>query len=250
MIQPELALVITVLNEENNILPVCKEISLYLSELPSLEIIIIDDGSSDKTLSKLLEARKLYFPNNLRILKHKKCYGKSIALRTAITHARAPWIVTMDGDGQDNPAIIPKLYHHALNAQEKGLLPLIVGIRKRRQDKLSRRLATKFANKLRLIFLKDGCPDTGAPLKLFKRELFLSIPHFEGMHRFLPALLGHYGASLICIETTHRARLHGHSKYTNFNRALVGIRDLLGVMWLLNRTPRIRKTNLQDVIEL
>jgi dolichol-phosphate mannosyltransferase len=117
-----------------------------------------------------------------------------------------------------------------------GAPPLVVGVRRKRNDSLSRRFATRFANGLRRRLLQDGCPDTGAPQKLFQRTDFLRIPQFEGVHRFLPALLGSYGVPLVCVDVNHRGRLHGSSKYTNFNRALVGIRDLLGVMWLQNRT--------------
>lgn len=232
---PELAVIITVLNEAGNILPVCQELASILAILPPTEVIIIDDGSSDATLEQLLEVRHTILPH-LRILQHSVCLGKSAALRTGISAARARWIATMDGDGQDDPGLLPKMFELAQKAVQEGLSPLVVGIRLKRRDHFSRRLATRLANMIRRYLLKDGCPDTGAPLKLFERSLFLSIPQFEGVHRFLPALLGCYGATLLCIETQHRPRLHGQSKYTNLNRALVGLRDLLGVMWLQKRT--------------
>ncbi|KXV49117.1 glycosyl transferase [Gluconobacter albidus] len=228
-----LSVVMAILNEADNILPVCQELAETFGADPSIEILAIDDGSTDATVKKLLEARQTLLPR-LRIISHPKRLGKSAALRTGITAAKGQWIATIDGDGQDDPSAILTMLERATSTPDAP--PLVVGVRRKRNDRLSRRVATRFANGLRRRLLNDGCPDTGAPLKLFLRDLFLQIPQFEGVHRFLPALLGHYGAPLICIEVQHRARLHGSSKYTNFNRALVGIRDLLGVMWLQNRT--------------
>ncbi|TPW34025.1 glycosyltransferase family 2 protein [Oecophyllibacter saccharovorans] len=245
---PELAVVITVLNEERNILPVCRELAQILPSLPPVEVIIVDDGSTDATMARLLEARQAFLPR-LRLFAHPRRLGKSAALRTAITHARAPWIATMDGDGQDDPATFTAMLHHARNRARKGERPLIVGVRHKRRDSFSRRLATRLANGLRRRLLKDGCPDTGAPLKLFPRQLFLALPQFEGLHRFLPALMTSYGAQLHCLETRHRPRLHGQSKYTNLNRALVGIADLLGVLWLQRRT-RLPNGLPEDVREI
>lgn len=241
---PLLAVVVTVLNEAENILPVCQEIKEALANLPSTEVIFVDDGSTDATQQKLLEARKTLLPG-LRILQHPQCLGKSTALRTAIRAAHAPWIATMDGDGQDDPSFIRTMLASALSYEAEYSSsqphpgPLVVGVRRKRQDRFSRRFATRFANGLRQRLLQDNCPDTGAPLKLFRRETFLCLPQFEGLHRFIPALMKVYGAPLICIETQHRSRLHGSSKYTNLNRAIVGIRDLLGVLWLLNRTRQL-----------
>lgn len=237
MTSPLLAVVVTVLNEGENILPVCREIHTALEALPPTEVIFVDDGSTDDTLQKLQEARSTILPE-LRILTHPSCLGKSTALRTAMRAARAPWIATMDGDGQDDPAFIQTMLKAALAHGKESVGPLVVGIRRKRQDRLSRKLATRFANGLRQRLLKDDCPDTGGPLKLFRRELFLSLPQFEGLHRFIPALMKSYGAPLICLETRHRPRLHGHSKYTNLHRALVGVRDMLGVLWLQHRTRR------------
>ncbi|QDH16943.1 glycosyltransferase [Swingsia samuiensis] len=229
-----LSIVTAVLNEADNIIPVFREIQNVLPSLPDhTEIIAVNDGSTDDTINKLLYVRENFIPN-LKIISHPSRLGKSASLRTGITAASGDWIATIDGDGQDDPSAIVTMFK--LASQSNFTHPLVVGVRKKRSDRLSRRFATRFANGLRQKLLQDGCPDTGAPLKLFPRELFLQIPQFEGVHRFLPALLGHYGATLICHEVKHRARLHGSSKYTNFNRALVGIRDLLGVMWLQNRT--------------
>jgi len=230
---PVLSIVVAVLNEAANLRPVCMELASTLSRLPSTEIVFVDDGSVDGTVAELRAIREDLLPG-LRILSHDRRLGKSAALRTGIEAARGEWIATIDGDGQDDPVAIVQMLARAQAVEGKA--PLVVGVRRKRSDRLSRKIATRFANGLRRRLLNDGCPDTGAPLKLFARADFLRIPQFEGVHRFLPALLGHYGAPLICIEVKHRARLHGVSKYTNFNRALVGIRDLLGVIWLQNRT--------------
>jgi len=231
---PILSIVIAVLDEAENIGPVCAELGPVLALLPPTELIFVDDGSRDDTCQRLIAARSSVLPESTRILSHDVRRGKSAALRTGIEAARGTWIATMDGDGQDDPMAIVDMMRAALGAN--GQPPLVVGVRRERNDTLSRRIATRVANGLRQKMLNDGCPDTGAPQKLFRRADFLRIPQFEGVHRFLPALLGTYGVPLLCIPVKHRNRLHGVSKYTNFNRALVGIRDLMGVMWLRNRT--------------
>ncbi|GBQ66751.1 glycosyltransferase [Ameyamaea chiangmaiensis NBRC 103196] len=231
---PLLTIVIAVLDEAENIGPVCAELAPVLSGLPSTELVFVDDGSTDDTCARLIAARQDVLPCPTRIFSHDRRRGKSAALRTGIEAARGTWIATMDGDGQDDPRALVDMMRAAL--AHTGRPPLVVGVRRKRNDTLSRRLATRFANGLRQRLLRDGCPDTGAPQKLFPRADFLRIPQFEGVHRFLPALLGTYGVPLLCVPVVHRGRLHGQSKYTNFNRALVGIRDLLGVMWLRNRT--------------
>ena len=140
----------------------------------------------------------------------------------------------MDGDGQDDAAEIPRLFQPAWAAGEPS--PLIAGIRTTRRDRWSRRLATRLANGLRQKLLRDGCPDTACGLKAFRRDVFLRLPAFEGMHRFLPALFQIFGHPLVCVPVNHRPRLAGQSKYTNFGRAVAGLSDLLGMIWLRRRT--------------
>jgi dolichol-phosphate mannosyltransferase len=231
---PVLSVVCAVLNEAENIRPVCLEMAEALAGLPPFEVVFVDDGSTDATVQALLQARDVL--PQLRVVSHDRRCGKSAALRSGIEAARGTWIATIDGDGQDDPNEIAPMLNLALQAEETVPGPLVVGVRLKRSDTISRRLATRFANGLRRRLLRDGCPDTGAPMKLFRKADFLRLPLFEGVHRFLPALFQHYGSRLICYPVRHRARLHGSSKYTNLNRAIVGVRDMMGVMWLQNRT--------------
>ncbi|ARW10562.1 glycosyltransferase family 2 protein [Acetobacter ascendens] len=233
--QCELSIVIAVLDEQDNLPQVCRELAEAMQQLPAAEVVFVDDGSQDQTVEVLQRLRDECLPS-LRILSHDRRCGKSAALRTGITAARGTWIATIDGDGQDDPRELGTLVSLAQVQATKGRAPLVVGVRTRRKDGWSRRFATRFANGLRQKLLNDQCPDTGAPIKIFQRIDFLRLPQFEGLHRFLPALFASYGVPLVCHPVTHRPRLHGHSKYTNFNRAVVGVRDLLGVMWLRNRT--------------
>jgi dolichol-phosphate mannosyltransferase len=168
------------------------------------------------------------------VLRHDRRCGKTAALITGVMAARAPWVVTMDGDGQDDPDDVPRLLALAWAGAEP--FPLVAGIRIRRRDSWSRRFATKFANGIRRALLHDNCPDSACGLKAFRRDIFLRLPAFEGMHRFLPALFQTYGHPLVCCPVTHRPRLAGVSKYTNFGRAVVGLWDMLGVIWLQRRT--------------
>lgn len=232
--RPLLSIVAAVLNEAENIRPVCAEMATAFAGLPSHEVVFVDDGSTDGTVAALLAARDVL--PQLRVVSHDRRCGKSAALRTGIEAAHGTWIATIDGDGQDDPAEIAPMLALAQKAGPVEPGPLVVGVRLKRHDNLSRRFATRFANGLRRRLLNDGCPDTGAPMKLFRRADFLRLPQFEGVHRFLPALFQHYGGALICYPVRHRARLHGRSKYTNLNRAVVGVRDMMGVIWLQSRT--------------
>jgi len=231
---PGVSVVIAVYNEADNLAPVCDELFPALQPLAPFEVVFVDDGSTDATAAVLADLARRHA--GLRWLRHERRSAKTAALRTGITAARSPWIATMDGDGQNDPRDIVEMLHLARAAPSGAPAPLVAGIRARRYDTLSRRLATRFANRLRQAVLADGCPDTGCGLKAFRRDDFLRLPAFEGMHRFLPALFQAYGHPLLCQPVAHRARLQGRSKYTNLGRALVGIGDLLGVLWLQSRT--------------
>ncbi len=236
--QPRLSVVVAVFNEAENVQSVLHELTVALDRLQPFEVVFVDDGSTDATAERIAALAKDH--PGLRLLRHDRRCGKTAALRTGIAAARADWIATMDGDGQNDPADIPEMLALGLAAPTAGTrgaaAPLVAGVRVRRHDTLSRRIATRFANGLRQAVLADGCPDTGCGLKAFRRDDFLRLPAFEGMHRFLPALFQAYGHPLLCKTVSHRARLRGQSKYTNLGRALVGIGDMLGVVWLRRRT--------------
>jgi dolichol-phosphate mannosyltransferase len=168
--------------------------------------------------------------NNLQVIRHKSNFGQSAALVTGAKAACYPWLVTMDGDGQNDPADIPLLF-----AQLKDSSTVVLGNRKKRDDNQLRRLSSKIGNGIRQWLLTDDCPDTGCSLKLFPKDAFLALPHFNHLHRFLPALFKRAGFKLVNVPVNHRPRLYGVSKYGVLNRLFVGIHDLIGVRWLLKR---------------
>jgi dolichol-phosphate mannosyltransferase len=170
------------------------------------------------------------------VVRHRTSCGQSQAIATGIRFARAPLIATLDGDGQNDPADIPALVERwrAAPAPERERL-MIAGWRARRRDTVSRRVASRLANAIRAGLLGDDTPDTGCGTKLFGRALFLDLPRFDHMHRFLPALVLRAGGRVVSVEVNHRPRQRGTSKYGNLRRALVGLPDLLGVMWLMRR---------------
>jgi len=228
---------VAVFNEADNVTAVTEEILLAAAPLGPFELIFVDDGSNDATAERLAALRGT--DPAIRVLRHDRRCGKTAALITGVMAARAPWIVTMDGDGQDRAGDVPRLLELGWAGGEP--FPLVAGIRTRRSDSWSRRFATKFANGFRQALLHDNCPDTACGLKAFRRDIFLRLPAFEGMHRFLPALFQTYGHPLVCCPVTHRPRLSGKSKYTNFDRAMVGLSDTLGVIWLRRRTRLPRR---------
>ena len=240
----KISVVIPVCNEAENVEPLAKEIHAALANHAPFEIIFVDDGSSDGTDAAVERARSSGIPE-IRLLRHAQRSGQSTAVLTGVRAARADWIATLDGDGQNDPADIPALIAAAEVAQRSGVsdLKLIMGNRKTRRDNWLRRVSSRVANGVRARMLRDGTPDTGCGLKLMHRETFLGLPHFNHMHRFLPALYQRAGSRVISVPVRHRPRTHGTSKYGLRNRLWVGIVDLFGVQWLIKRAPpRVQTT--------
>ena len=228
----DLSVVIPVRNEAPNIAPLVAEIRAALDGALDYEIVYVDDGSSDDTAAAIGKIARA-FPR-LRLVRHTRSYGQSAAVRSGVKAARAPWIATLDGDGQNDPADIPRLWELALTAPP--LPPLLVaGHRQRRQDSALKRVSSRIANRVRARLLQDGTPDTGCGLKLFRRDVFLDLPFFDHIHRFLPALVQRQGGRVVSVVVNHRPRERGTSNYGTFDRLWVGITDLFGVMWLQRR---------------
>ena len=234
MSHPELSVVVPVFNESENVAPLVAEITAALRGRLPFEIVYVDDQSRDGTLA-VLEGLKATTPE-LRVLHHVSQSGQSTAVRTGVRHARGTWIATLDGDGQNDPADIPRLLQARQTADAQ--VKLFAGWRVKRQDSGSKRWASRAANAIRARMLQDATPDTGCGIKLFEREAFLDLPYFDHMHRYLPALMQRAGWKTISVPVNHRARTAGVSKYNNLGRALVGIRDLRGVAWLIVRSRR------------
>ena len=193
------------------------------------EIIYVNDGSTDATLSTLKQLQKKY--KQLRVISHQQSCGQSTAVRTGVKFARYDWVATLDGDGQNNPADIPKL----IDAVSEGV-ELVGGNRRlSRRDTFIKRISSVIANTVRSAMLRDDTPDTGCGLKLFQREAFLDLPYFDHMHRFLPALIKRRGGKIVSVHVQHRNREHGKSNYGTIDRLIVGIVDLFGVAWLQRR---------------
>jgi dolichol-phosphate mannosyltransferase len=229
----DLSIVIPVKNEAGNITPLVAEIGAALDgKGVDYEIVYVNDGSDDATAAELARLRTAN--PRLRVVTHAKSCGQSAAVRSGVRAARAAWIATLDGDGQNDPADLPLLWQIAKAAPPEPPL-LIAGHRARRQDSWSKRRASKIANAIRRRMLHDDTPDTGCGLKLFPRALFLDLPYFNHMHRFLPALVLREGGIVRSLPVNHRPRERGVSKYGVFDRLWVGISDLLGVMWLRRR---------------
>ena len=236
---PHLSVVVPVFNERDNVAPLVHEITAALRgreprDGGDFEIVYVDDNSRDDTLA-VLQALKAEVPE-LRVVHHVTQSGQSTAIRNGVKAARGEWIATLDGDGQNDPADIPKLLEK--RDASAADVKLFAGWRVNRQDTGSKRWASKWANKIRANMLRDDTPDTGCGIKLFERAAFLDLPYFDHMHRYLPALMQRAGWKTVSVPVNHRARASGVSKYNNLGRALVGIRDLRGVAWLIQRSKR------------
>ena len=230
--QPELSVVVPVFNERDNIAPLVGEIVAALRGRLPFEIVYVDDCSRDDSFAVLQQL--MAGTPELRVLRHERQSGQSTAIRNGVKAARGAWIATLDGDGQNDPADIPKLL--AARAKADPGLKLFAGWRVKRRDSGSKRWASKIANAIRSRLLRDETPDTGCGIKLFERAVFLDLPYFDHMHRYLPALVKRAGWQLVSVPVNHRERSTGVSKYNNLNRAWVGLADLRGVGWLIKRS--------------
>lgn len=229
-----LSVVIPVRNEAENIPPLFQEIRAALRALPAYEVIFVDDGSTDDTARLIPQLASREEP--VRLVQHQQSYGQSTALCTGVGVAKYSLIATLDGDGQNDPADLPKLLSLYLNADAVDLL--ICGYRRKRQDSWTKRCSSRVANGIRSRLLRDNTPDTGCGIKLFSKSTFQALPHFHHMHRFLPALIQRVGGQVVSVEVNHRPRTLGRSNYGVHNRLWAGIIDTLGVMWLLKRSRR------------
>ena len=226
-----LSVVVPVMNEAENVAPLAREIVAAVSGEATPEIIFVDDGSTDGT-AEALAALKTELPA-LRVIRHGQNTGQSRAIRTGVKAARGEIVATLDGDGQNDPADIPALVAQLRSGDAR--LAMVSGVRAKREDTFSRRLASRMANAFRRRMLGDNATDTGCGIKAFRRAAFLDLPFFDHQHRFLINLMQREGYEVRFAPVNHRPRLHGKSKYTNFHRMLAGVSDLRGVRWLAKR---------------
>jgi dolichol-phosphate mannosyltransferase len=237
---PAVAVVVPVRNEAGNVAPLVAEIASALNGQWPFEVVYVNDGSTDGTDAELKRLMALY--PFLRRIRHKQSCGQSAAVRSGVQAARAPLVVTIDGDGQNDPAFIPPLLR-ALQAGAPGV-GLVAGQRVGRKSGGFKKLQSRIANAVRSVVLRDGTRDTGCGLKAFRRDVFLRLPYFDGLHRFLPALVKREGFTIGYVDVVDRPRGSGVSNYGLWDRLWIGILDLAGVWWLIRRRKRV-----PDVLE-
>jgi len=231
---PTVSVVIPMRNEGPNVLPLIAEIGAAL-EGQAYEVICVDDGSTDDTGARLAEAAQRW---PVLALRHTRSCGQSAGVVSGVLAARGAWIATLDGDGQNDPADIPRLLARAQAEATPGQALLVAGHRVTRKDSGVKRVTSRMANAIRARLLGDATPDTGCGLKVFPRALFLDLPRFDHMHRYLPALAIRQGARVVSEPVNHRPRTRGVSNYGTLDRLVVSIADMLGVIWLQRRWKR------------
>ena len=222
------SIVIPIFNEAKNINFLLKEINECLVYLKTYEIILVNDSSTDDTTEVINKINN----KNIKIITNDENKGQSFSICEGIKNSSYETIITIDGDGQNDPADIPKLYNFYTQNND---IKLVGGIRKNRKDSLTKITSSKIANYIRSKILRDGCKDTGCSLKIFNKKIFLSFPFFNGIHRFLPALYRGNGYKTAFLDVNHRKRIYGSSKYGTMNRLFAGIRDILKVKKILKK---------------
>jgi dolichol-phosphate mannosyltransferase len=230
---PALTVLVPVFNEAGNIAALADEVAAALEPVATFELLFVDDGSTDPSVRELAEAQARHA--NVRVIRHRRRAGKSAALVTGFRAARGEWIQTLDGDRQNDPKDAAEVWRILHAAEPRPRLGLIAGVRRRRNDGAIKFLSSRIANFIRRSMLRDATPDTGCGFKLIRRDIAVQLPFFDGMHRFLPALVRRAGYDVMQVPVNDRPRTAGRSKYGFFGRLGAGIVDLLGVFWLLRR---------------
>jgi dolichol-phosphate mannosyltransferase len=233
--EPAVSVVVPVRNEAGNVAPLVTEIAHALEGQWAFEVVYVNDGSTDGTEAEL--KRLMAQHPWLRRVRHVQSCGQSAAVRTGVAAARGALIATIDGDGQNDPAFIPAM----LRVLEAGAprVALIAGQRVGRKASGFKKFQSRIANAVRGAVLRDGTRDTGCGLKAFRRDVFLRLPYFDGLHRFLPALVKREGFAIGYVDVVDRPRGSGVSNYGMWDRLWVGILDLAGVWWLIRRKKRV-----------
>lgn len=231
--RPRLSVVIPVCDEAESIPVVLRELLTKAGAAYDLDVVVVDDGSRDGSPDVVEGLARQ--ESRIRLVRHRARYGKSAALRTGVAAARARWVATIDGDGENDPDDLVAMARR-IDPARIGDVGLVAGNHRRRTAGPWRLIASRIANAIRRRALQDDCPDTACGLKVIPRDLFMALPYFDSLHRYLPALVRRYGFEVVNMPVDDRPRISGQSKYTNLRRALVGIVDLLGVYWLLRRT--------------
>jgi glycosyltransferase involved in cell wall biosynthesis len=231
--EPELTIVIAAFEERGNIGPLLDEIGEVFGDNVAYEVAVVDDGSTDGTYAEILKA--LSSNPRIRLIRHRSRFGKSAAIWTGAAVARAGWIATMDGDGQNDPKDLLRLWQFLKQHPPSERLGLVAGRRRRRNDGALKLAASRIANRIRIALLGDDTTDTACGLKLSRASSLRGLPYFDNMHRFYPALVKRAGGEVMEFEIDDRPRRHGVSKYGFFDRLAVGAFDLIGVYWLCRR---------------
>lgn len=243
--RPWLSIVLPMRNEGANVAFVTEAILRACAPHAPFEIICVDDGSSDDTVTRVRGASSEH--SVIRLVRHDRPAGQSAAIHTGVLAARGLVICTLDGDGQNPPAEIPRLLAHLDGRTFSAGVGLVAGQRVGRRDTLSKRLASHAANAIRATALRDHTRDTGCGLKLFARDAFLALPYFDHMHRYLPALFARDGWAVLHQDVAHAPRHAGRSNYANLGRAVAGFWDLMGVVWLIRRAKKAQGREEGDV---
>lgn len=228
---PAVSIVVPVRNEADNVAPLVAEIVAALDGRWAYEIVYVNDGSTDATADRLANLMAIH--GNLRQVRHARSSGQSAAVRTGVRFARGGIVATLDGDGQNNPVFLRDLIASLERGGER--VGLVAGQRVGRKDTGFKKFQSRVANGVRSVVLRDGTRDTGCGLKAFRRDVFLSLPYFDGLHRFLPALVRREGFEIAYVDVIDRPRHAGVSNYGFFDRLWIGIMDLAGVWWLIRR---------------
>ena len=231
-----ISVVIPMLNEAENVVSLVAEIKAAAHSCPIAEIIIVDDGSTDGTADIVKELK--ITDSRIRLIRHSTKAGQSAGLRTGIRAANSNLVVTLDGDGQNDPADIPAIYETWMKAANHLPMCMVAGQRKKRMDSQLKKFTSRTGNGIRSFLLQDSIRDTGCSLKLFRRDDYLSLPYFNDMHRFLPALFLREHGQILTVDVGHRHRERGISKYGFWDRLWAGLSDIFGVLWLKARASR------------